>query len=57
MTPQQRYDAHIEGMLLSMGEHDWHAVADHAMDIRELVAAHPALREHEKRMWSKRGGR
>lgn len=54
LTPQQRYEKHIEGILLAIGEHDWHSVADHAMDIRELVAAHPELRKHEERSWSRR---
>ena len=52
MTPQLRYDGHIQGILLAMAEHDWHSVADHAMDIRELVAAHPELRKHEQKLWS-----
>lgn len=53
-TPQERYDAHIQGVLLALSEHDWHAVADHAMDVRELIAAHPELRRHEEKVWSRR---
>lgn len=54
LTPQERYDHKIQSMLIAMAEHDWHAVADLAMDIRELVAAYPELREHEQQMWSRK---
>ncbi len=40
-TPLRRYLARIRTLELYIAEHDWHGVADQAMDIRELVAAHP----------------
>lgn len=54
MTPEQRYQARIQSMVLAITEHDWHAVMDAAADIRELVAAHPELRKHEARLWSRK---
>ena len=53
LSPEQRYSMRVQSMILGIAEHDWHAVADCAMDIRELVAAHPELRRHEQRLWSK----
>lgn len=38
---------------MAVAEHDWHCVADLAMDIRELIAAYPELREHEHKVWSR----
>lgn len=39
---------------MKLYEHDFHGVADEAMDIRELVAAYPELRAHEERLWSRK---
>ena len=52
-SPEQRYQQRVQGMILSISEHDWHGVMDAAADIRELVAAHPELRKHEQKLWSK----
>lgn len=53
LSPTERYQEHVRAMFLAISEHDWHCVADCAMDIRELVAAHPELRRFEARLWSK----
>ena len=53
LTPQERYDHKLKSVLVAIAEHDWHAVADLAMDVRELIAAHPELRKHEERLWSR----
>lgn len=48
----QKIDKRIEGMtaylLLKVDHKDWHAVADAAMDIRELEARKKTLEEVER---------
>ncbi len=38
----------IEYLELKIQQHDWHGVADAAMDIRELVAKINVLKEYEE---------
>lgn len=54
LTPEQRYQHKIQAIFIAISEHDFHAVADLAMDIRELIAAFPALRKHDERLWSRK---
>lgn len=56
LTAQQRYDQRIANAKMKLEERDFHGLADEAMDLRELVAAHPELRRHEESLWSRKGG-
>lgn len=38
---RKHYKTTVEYLLMKIEQKDWHGVADAAMDIRDLIAAHP----------------
>jgi hypothetical protein len=44
LTHQQRFEVFLQYLQMKIQERDWHGVADCAMDMRELEAAHPELK-------------
>lgn len=39
----RHYKLTVDYLLMKVEQRDWHGVADAAMDIRDIVAAHPDL--------------
>lgn len=47
MTPQQRYNALYEYLLVMLHQRDWHGVRDVCVDIEVLLARHPEIKTEE----------
>lgn len=45
MTPQRQYEILVRYCEMKLFQRDWHGVCDAANDIRELLAAHPEIKE------------
>jgi hypothetical protein len=45
MSPRERWQRYLSYLEMKVFERDWHGVADAAMDIRQLEAEHPSLRQ------------
>lgn len=45
LSLEEQYRAYITYLVMKVQLKDWHGVADAAMDLRELEAAHPELRK------------
>lgn len=43
MTPRERYLIMVDYCKMKVQEKDWHGVCDAAMDIRDILAAHPEV--------------
>lgn len=65
-TARKHYKTLVEYLLMKVEQKDWHGVADAAMDIRDIIAAHPDVELSEptgivpsemlERSWSCRCG-
>jgi len=44
VSPEEQLAMYLRYLQVKIQERDWHAVADAAMDLRELEAAHPELK-------------